>query len=101
MEVYQNIILNIKEFIFRLLWYIYKSFFKSESVRHNGCDYWFRDVIFKIITNISYIKVVEKLEFNFYLFQASLEEELDNLMDISIEISSNKRMKRDFINPFR
>jgi len=33
--------------------------------------------------------------------KASLEEELDNLMDISIEIASNKRMKRDFIHPFK
>jgi len=33
--------------------------------------------------------------------KVSLEEELDNLMDISIEIASNKRMKRDYINPFR
>ena len=97
MEVYRNIIINIKEF--RNI-YI-NLFFRSESVRHNGCGYWFRDVIFKRITNLSYIRVVEKLQFNFYLFQASLEEELDNLMDISIEISSNKRMKRDFINPFR
>jgi hypothetical protein len=31
----------------------------------------------------------------------SLEEELDNLMDISIEIASNKRMKKEFINPIR
>ena len=31
----------------------------------------------------------------------SLSEELDNLMDISIEIASNKRMKRDYINPVR
>ena len=33
--------------------------------------------------------------------KASLEEELDNLMDISIEIASNKRMKKDFIHPFK
>ena len=32
---------------------------------------------------------------------ASLAEELDNLMDISIEIASNKRMKRDYIKPFK
>ena len=32
---------------------------------------------------------------------SSLEEELDNLMDISIEIASNKRMKKEFINPIR
>jgi hypothetical protein len=31
----------------------------------------------------------------------SLEEELDNLMDISIEIASNKRMKKESINPIR
>lgn len=32
---------------------------------------------------------------------ANLAEELDNLMDISMEIDSNKRMKRDHIKPFR
>ena len=31
----------------------------------------------------------------------NLNEELDNLMDISIEIASNKRMKKDNIKPFR
>ena len=31
----------------------------------------------------------------------SLAEELDNLMDISIEIASNKRMKKDYIKPFK
>ena len=30
----------------------------------------------------------------------NLNEELDNLMDISIEIASNKRMKKDNIKPF-
>ena len=29
------------------------------------------------------------------------EELLDNLMDISMEIASNKRMKKDHIKPFR
>ena len=33
--------------------------------------------------------------------KANLKEELDNLMDISIEIDSNKRMKSDFIHPFK
>ena len=28
-------------------------------------------------------------------------DELDNLMDISIEIASNKRMKKDYIKPFK
>lgn len=32
---------------------------------------------------------------------ASLADELDNLMDISIEIASNKRMKKDYIKPFK
>ena len=32
---------------------------------------------------------------------SNLNEELDNLMDISIEIASNKRMKKDNIKPFR
>ena len=31
----------------------------------------------------------------------SLAEELDNLMDISIEIASNKRMKKDYIKSFK
>ena len=31
----------------------------------------------------------------------SLADELDNLMDISIEIASNKRMKKDYIKPFK
>ena len=31
--------------------------------------------------------------------KTSLEEELDNLMDISIEIASNKRIKKDCIHP--
>ena len=31
----------------------------------------------------------------------NINEELDNLMDISIEIASNKRMKKDNIKPFR
>ena len=31
----------------------------------------------------------------------NLAEELDNLMDISMEIASNKRMKKDYIKPFR
>ena len=31
----------------------------------------------------------------------TLNEELDNLMDISIEIASNKRMKKDHIRPLR
>ena len=31
----------------------------------------------------------------------SLAEELDNLMDISIEIASNKRMKKGYIKPFK
>jgi hypothetical protein len=31
----------------------------------------------------------------------NMNEELDNLMDISIEIASNKRMKKDHIKPFR
>ncbi len=30
----------------------------------------------------------------------NINDELDNLMDISIEIASNKRMKRDYIKPF-
>ena len=30
----------------------------------------------------------------------NINEELDNLMDISIEIASNKRMKKDNIKPF-
>lgn len=32
---------------------------------------------------------------------ATLADELDNLMDISIEIASNKRMKKDYIKPFK
>ena len=31
----------------------------------------------------------------------NIAEELDNLMDISMEIASNKRMKKDHIKPFR
>lgn len=31
----------------------------------------------------------------------NMADELDNLMDISIEIASNKRMKRDHLKPFR
>ena len=30
-----------------------------------------------------------------------MADELDNLMDISIEIASNKRMKKDYIKPFK
>ena len=33
--------------------------------------------------------------------KVSLAEELDNLMDISIEIASNKRMKKDHLKSFR
>ena len=33
--------------------------------------------------------------------KVSLAEELDNLMDISIEIASNKRMKKDHIKSFK
>ncbi len=32
---------------------------------------------------------------------ATFAEELDNLMDISIEIASNKRMKKDHIKSFK
>ena len=32
---------------------------------------------------------------------SNMADELDNLMDISIEIASNKRMKRDHLKPFR
>ena len=32
---------------------------------------------------------------------STLADELDNLMDISIEIASNKRMKKDYIKPFK
>ena len=31
----------------------------------------------------------------------NINEELDNVMDLSIEIASNKRMKKDNIKPFR
>ena len=31
----------------------------------------------------------------------TMSDELDNLMDISIEIASNKRMKKDYIKPFK
>ena len=31
----------------------------------------------------------------------TIADELDNLMDISIEIASNKRMKRDHLKPFK
>jgi hypothetical protein len=32
---------------------------------------------------------------------STMADELDNLMDISIEIASNKRMKKDYIKPFK
>jgi len=63
----------------------------SSSENDSGGNSWTPEIPFESLTEAG--AEMER--------KASLEEELDNLMDISIEIASNKRMKRDFIHPFK